>query len=92
MLAHLAAAGLVAHHWGDSDLDGLRITACVARMIPVELYGQNLGAQERGRLLPLTATQRERAQAYLDAHPEFAFREELAYTLQHGWMGVIFFS
>jgi hypothetical protein len=86
VLAHLAAAGLVARHWGDRDLDGLRIAACVARVIPVELYGQEPVVQESGALRPLTAPQRVRAQAYLDAHPDFPFRAALADTLQHGWV------
>jgi hypothetical protein len=84
VLAHLAAAGLVARHWGDHDLDGLRIAACVARVIPVELYAA--GVPESGALRPLTAPQRVRAQAYLDTHPDFPFRAALADTLQHGWV------
>ncbi len=86
VLAHLAAAGLVARHWGDSDLDGLRIAACLARVIPLELYAPDPGALAHDRLRPLTAPQRARAQAYLDAHPDFPFRAALAATLQSGWV------
>ena len=84
----LAQSGLRARHWGDTDLDGLRIAARVARAIPVELYrqGPEILAAARARLIPLTDDQRDRAIAYLQVHPEFPFRANLEQTLRDGWL------
>jgi hypothetical protein len=88
VLERLAHAGLRARHWGDTDLDGLRIAGCVSRGIPVELHMLPRGRVEtfKDRLIPLTETQRSRAAAYLAAHPDFQFRDALVDTLQHGWL------
>ncbi|MEI6211807.1 MAG: Wadjet anti-phage system protein JetD domain-containing protein [bacterium] len=89
VLELLAQAALGACHWGDTDLDGLRIAACVARVIPVALHGQGQAdAREPNcdRRIPLTEAQRERALAYLAKHADFLFREALADTLQLGWL------
>jgi hypothetical protein len=88
VLQLLAQSGLRARHWGDTDLDGLRIAECVSRAIPLELLYQDHGTVElfRDRLIPLTDSQRDRAAAYLAAHPDFPFRDALTYSLQHGWL------
>lgn len=88
VLELLAQAGLRARHWGDTDLDGLRIAGYVARVIPVELHISLQGMDKtfRDRLIPLTDVQRRRANAYLAAHPEFRFRDALVDTLRHGWL------
>jgi len=85
VLRLLAEAGLRARHWGDTDLDGLRIAECVARAIPVELAVQD-AVRRADRLIPLDEVRRRRAEAYLAAHPEFPFRDALACTLRHGWL------
>lgn len=85
VLALLAQAGLQARHWGDSDLDGLRIAECVSRVIPMQLYVQD-AATCTDRLIPLTAVQQQRARTFLTAHPEFPLRDQLIFTLQHGWL------
>jgi len=85
VLRLLAEAGLRARHWGDTDLDGLRIAECVARAIPVELAVQD-AVRRVDRLIPLDEVRRRRAEAYLAAHPEFPFRDALACTLRHGWL------
>ncbi len=85
VLRLLAEAGLRARHWGDTDLDGLRIAECVSRAIPVELDVQD-GATCVGRLIPLDDVRRKRAAAFLAAHPDFLYRDALAATLHHGWL------
>jgi hypothetical protein len=85
VLRLLAEAGLRARHWGDTDLDGLRIAECVSRAIPVELDVED-GATCAGRLIPLDDVQRIRAAAFLAAHPDFVYRDALAATLRHGWL------
>ena len=88
VLERLAQAGLRARHWGDTDLDGLRIAEQVSRVIPVELHlsPPRMAGAFQERLKPLTAAQRSRATAYLAAHPEFRFHDALVHTLQHGWL------
>jgi hypothetical protein len=88
VLALLAQSGLRARHWGDTDLDGLRIAECVSRVIPTELHCQDHGTLDtlKDRLIPLTDPQRTRATAYLASHPDFPFRSTLTYSLQHGWL------
>ena len=85
VLSLLAQAGLRARHWGDTDLDGLRIAACIARAIPVELVRED-AASFAGRRIPLSEAQRQRAEAYLATHPDFIYRDALAETLRHGWL------
>lgn len=84
VLSLLAQAGLCARHWGDTDLDGLRITACVARAIPTERVRENEAACA-GQSIPLDDAQRKRAAAYLATHPDFIYRDALTDTLRHGW-------
>jgi hypothetical protein len=81
-------SGLQAWHWGDTDLDGLRIAEWVSRAIPLELHRQDTATLDsyRDRLIPLTAAQRARAESYLAAHPDFRFRTTLEYTLASGWL------
>jgi hypothetical protein len=75
-------------HWGDSDLDGLRIAAILGEDRPLQLWrcgGADLERQ-RERLVPLDDDQQRRARHWLQAHPEFPFGAELAFTLAHGWL------
>ena len=88
VLSLLAQAGLHARHWGDTDLDGLRIAECVSRSIPMELHAQDPATfqKHQERLIPLTDAQLARARNYLKNHPDFPFRETLERTLQYGWL------
>jgi hypothetical protein len=76
------------HHWGDSDLDGLRIASILNRIRPVTLFRCSLPELRRhtGRLLPLSPHNRHRAQDWLENHPDFPFADELRFTLQNGWL------
>lgn len=85
LLQLLAEAGYTCRHWGDSDADGLRIAAQIANIIPTSLYRCDMDTlrQHHELLKPLSAQQQKRAQQL----PEnFPFRDELTYTLQHGWL------
>lgn len=88
LLERLGAAGLNGRHWGDTDLDGLRIASTVGRLLPMQLHRQDEATLARcaDRLMPLTEAQLRRAAAFLDRHPDFRFRAELAFTMANGWL------
>jgi hypothetical protein len=75
-------------HWGDSDTDGLIIAHLLNEIRPVTLHRCGLDdlARHRNQLIPLSAHKRQRAQRLLSENPAFPFRDELSYTLQHGWL------
>lgn len=77
-----------AYHWGDSDVDGLRIASVIDGILPVRLWRCNLSTLESRRkdLIPLTPVQCERSQQYLARHPDFRFARELAFTIANGWL------
>ena len=76
------------HHWGDSDLDGLRIAAMLHQIRPVQLWRCNRTELQRhyDRLLLQKSERREKAKSYLTAHPDFPFADELAFTIENGWL------
>lgn len=88
LLALLEPALGEAYHWGDTDLDGLRIASVIGGILPVRLWRCNLAALEPRRqdLIPLTPAQRQRSQQYLARHPDFRFAPELAFTVANGWL------
>ncbi len=75
-------------HWGDSDLDGLRIAAIINQIHPVQLWRCNLPELERhsSALLPISPDRLQRAQTYQENHPDFPFRDELTFTIENGWL------
>jgi hypothetical protein len=75
-------------HWGDSDLDGLRIAAILGQARPLQLWrcGRADLERQRERLVPLTDQQQQRARHWLQTHPEFRFRAELEFTVANGWL------
>lgn len=79
---------LSARHWGDSDLDGLRIAEILNHVHPLTLWRCHLAELQRlqSRLKPLTAKQQETATNFLQNHPAFPFATELAYTIGNGWL------
>jgi uncharacterized protein (TIGR02679 family) len=87
-LLQLLPSGTTIRHWGDSDLDGLRIAAILAQDRPLHLWRCGLVDLERQRefLIPLSVDASRRARHWLQTHPEFRFRDELAFTLAHGWL------
>lgn len=87
-LLQLLPPGVALHHWGDSDLDGLRIATILAEDRPLKLWrcGRADLERQRERLVPLNDEQHQRARHWLQTHPEFHFRAELEFTLAHGWL------
>ena len=75
-------------HWGDSDLDGLRIAEILAQSRPVQLWRCDVVELQRHvpLLLPLSPPRQRQAADYLAKHPDFPFRDELAFTVAHGWL------
>ncbi len=75
-------------HWGDSDLDGLRIASIIHRIRPVTLWRCGLEELRRHQavLHPLTVEQQQRIEHFLQVHPDYPFRAELQYTLGNGWL------
>ena len=75
-------------HWGDTDFDGLRIAAILDRIHPLTLWRCGLDDINplRNRLIPLSKQNRERAQEYLNKHPDFKFKYELMVAITNGWL------
>nr|WP_243436251.1 Wadjet anti-phage system protein JetD domain-containing protein [Acanthopleuribacter pedis] len=76
------------HHWGDSDLAGLRIAAQLARTTPVALWRCDLATLKRltNHARPMTDQEKKRALRFLERTPDFEFPEELRFSLDHGWL------
>lgn len=76
------------YHWGDSDLAGLRIAAILHSIGSLALWRCDVDElrRNRGSLTSLGGKEKKAAAAYLKGHPDFAFKEELTYTLQNGWL------
>jgi hypothetical protein len=87
-LLNLLPAGVELRHWGDSDLDGLRIAAILAQDRLLQLWRGGLAdlERQRARLVPLGHDQHGRARQWLQTHPGFRFRAELEFTVAHGWL------
>ncbi len=69
-MRRLAEQGVVAEHWGDADLDGLRIAAQVQANMPVSrVVASSILARPNGLAgIPLTSTQRRRLAHFLGLH------------------------
>ncbi len=84
----LAPQAASCHHWGDTDPSGLHIASLLHSIYPLKLYRCDIETvrQHSGQLLSLSAKQQQRAMLILIHDHRFPFREELAYTLEHGWL------
>jgi Protein of unknown function C-terminus (DUF2399)/Protein of unknown function N-terminus (DUF3323) len=76
------------HHWGDSDLAGLRIAAILHAIHPLKLWRCDLATLKRHKtkLLPLAKSQLQGASSILSTDPDFPFTPELGFTREHGWL------
>jgi len=76
------------HHWGDSDLAGLRIAAILHAIHPLKLWRCDLATLKRHKtkLLPLAKNQAQAASSILRTEPTFPFAPELSFTCEHGWL------
>ena len=79
LLARFAEQGLVAEHWGDADLDGLRIAALVQGTLPGShvVAAEILAAPEVVTGIPLTEAQRRRLERFITQNPTCPYRESL---------------
>lgn len=75
-------------HWGDSDVDGLRIAAILQQILPVQLWRCELQElkQNRAALIPLSAERKRKAREFSESHPYFPFHDELTFTIENGWL------
>ncbi len=75
-------------HWGDTDPNGLYIASILHSIYPLQLFRCDIETlrQHEQHLLPLSRKQVQRAEFILKNKPHFPFRNELAYTLDNGWL------
>jgi hypothetical protein len=88
VLSLLAQAGATCLHWGDTDPDGLRIASIINELIPTTLYRCKLADMQQNKdlLRPLDPIKRSRAIQMLNDQPNFPFKEELEFSINHGWL------
>jgi len=84
LLRYLAKARVVAHHWGDTDLDGYRIADQIARCIPLTFYVPPSHAQVNP--ISLDSKQCQRLETFISSHPDFSYLAHLQKTLLNGWI------
>ena len=86
VMTNLAEEGLVAEHWGDADLDGLKIAALVEGNMP----GSRIVAREiladpkRLKGIPLTPFQTARIDRFLTLHPDFKYADSVRLIRERG--------
>lgn len=86
VMTNLAEAGLVAEHWGDADLDGLKIAALVEGNMPgSRIVAQDILADPKGlKGIPLTPSQMERIDRFLARHPDFKYADSVRLIRERG--------
>lgn len=87
LMAHFAEQGLVAEHWGDADLDGLRIAALVQSNLPGScVVAVDILANPEGLTgIALTDTQRRRLERFIEQNPTCPYMESLKHILVRGY-------
>ena len=83
----LRPVGLDLLHWGDTDLDGLRIAEILHRVHPLRLWrcDANEAARHQSLLKPLDDRKKHRAKTFLENHRDFRFADELRFT-DRAWL------
>ncbi len=86
MLRALGETGVTAEHAGDADFDGFRISARVARCLPVSrVVASEIVRHPDGIVgIPLTEAQQARARRFLTAFPQMPYAEEVSILLNTG--------
>lgn len=86
LLACFAEQGLVAEHWGDADLDGLRIAALVQGNLPgSRVVAANILADPNGLTgIALTDAQRRRLERFIEQNPTCPYMESLKHIQVRG--------
>ena len=86
LLVRFAEQELVAEHWGDADLDGLRIAAFVQSNLPgSRVVAVDILANPNGLTgIALTDTQRRRLERFIEQNPTCPYMESLKHILVRG--------
>ena len=86
VMTDLAEAGLIAEHWGDADLDGLKIAALVEGNMPgSRIVAREVLADPKGQSgIPLTASQSARIDRFLTLHPDFTYADSVRLIRERG--------
>ncbi|HBM17351.1 MAG TPA: hypothetical protein DD381_13570 [Lentisphaeria bacterium] len=76
------------HHWGDTDLAGLRIADIISRIIPAELWRCTLTECEKHKnsLKPIDIPAQNKAINFLKKNPDFTYAKELEFSLKNGFL------
>ncbi len=84
----LAPHASACYHWGDTDPNGFRIASILHLIHPLTLYRCGIETLHRHKthLRPLSQKQKSSAEAILSSQTQFPFKDELTFTLKHGWM------
>ncbi len=88
-LLHLIAGPIkLIHHWGDTDIDGLRIAEIIKNICTVKLWRCKVDDSKRNidKLKPLGDNDKSKIKKFLYNKPDFIFRKELEYSLKNGWL------
>jgi hypothetical protein len=75
-------------HWGDTDLAGLQIASILHGMAPLQLWRCDLQtvSDMKQSLIQLNETEKDKIRRFLDNNADFVFRDQLEFTLKHGWL------
>lgn len=86
LMVDLAAAGIVAEHWGDADLDGLKIAALVEGNMPgSRIVAREILENPKGvKGIALTDAQAARIDRFLARHPDFAHADSVRRIRERG--------
>lgn len=84
----LAPQATSCFHWGDTDPNGLRIASILNSIYPLQLFRCDTATlrQHEKHLIPLSQKQKQTAETILHTDSKFAFGDELAFTLEKGWL------
>ncbi len=76
------------YHWGDSDLDGLKIANIINKICNVKLWRCSIDdiSKNIGKLKKVNMVKKREIENFITKNPDFKFRSELEFTLKNGWL------
>ena len=86
VMTDFAEAGLVAEHWGDADLDGLKIAALVEGNMPgSRVVAREVLVDPKGQPgIPLSDAQAARIDRFLERHSDFQYADSVRLIRERG--------
>ena len=86
VMTDLAEAGVVAEHWGDADLDGLKIAALVEGNMPgSRVVAREVLVDPKGQPgIPLSDAQAARIDRFLERHSDFQYADSVRLMRERG--------